>query len=178
MTDVARVGPLPPHARTARQRELLEPVLGPAAANLFSTVVRNEELFEAWLPFCMKLLRRSALPRRERELVILRTAGRRRVPYELAHHERIGARAGLTAAEIAAARDGGDAGFAERELTLLRAVDELLDADRFTAGTWSGLRAHYDTAQLVELPMLVGHYALLAMLLNGLEVPLDEKEDA
>jgi hypothetical protein len=40
--------------------------------------------------------------------------------------------------------------------------------------TWSELADRYDTEQLIEIPMLVGHYHLVAMTLNILGVALDE----
>lgn len=170
------VGPLPRDERSAQQHQLLEPVLGVDAPNLFSTIVRNEELYEAWLPFCMKLLRRSAFSRRERELVILRTAGHHKADYEIGHHREIGERAGLSAQEINALLDrevdGSD--WDEGDRVLLDATDQLIASTTIDEATWSRLAERFTDAQLVELPMLVGHYTLLAMLLNGLRVPLDE----
>ena len=36
--------------------------------------------------------------------------------------------------------------------------------------TWTALAARYDTEQLIEIPMLAGHYAMLAGVLNSLGV--------
>ena len=36
--------------------------------------------------------------------------------------------------------------------------------------TWNELASHYDERQLIELPMLVGHYHLVAYTLNSLGV--------
>ncbi len=40
--------------------------------------------------------------------------------------------------------------------------------------TWAVLASRYDTQQLIEVPMLVGHYHLVGMTLNTLGVQLDE----
>jgi hypothetical protein len=45
---------------------------------------------------------------------------------------------------------------------------------RLSDGTWADLAATYNIEQLIELPMLVGHYHLVAMTLNSLGVQLDE----
>jgi alkylhydroperoxidase family enzyme len=39
--------------------------------------------------------------------------------------------------------------------------------------TWAGLAEHYDEAQLIEIPMVVGHYHMVAFALNSLGVPLE-----
>lgn len=53
---------------------------------------------------------------------------------------------------------------------MLRAVDELHDDHRLSDETSSRLAGHFDEAQLIELMMLWGHYALLAGVLNSLGV--------
>jgi hypothetical protein len=42
--------------------------------------------------------------------------------------------------------------------------------------TWQGLRALLTIEQLVELPMLVGHYVLLAGMLRSLGVPVESAQ--
>src|SRR5258707_9912083 len=97
-----RLTPLEPARRTEEQRELLTPVLGEQAPNLFSTVVRHPELYRAWLPFCLHLLTSSAFPARERELLIIRTAALCCSAYELEHHLELGAAVGLAEHALAA----------------------------------------------------------------------------
>jgi hypothetical protein len=53
---------------------------------------------------------------------------------------------------------------------LLRAVDDLLDDHRIGDDTWNALAGRYGTEQLIEIPMLAGHYAMLAGMLNSLGV--------
>src|SRR5882757_5281321 len=68
-----RVTPVAPENRTPQQRRLLEPVRGDDAANVFATLAAHPNLFEAWLPFCLYLLRCPEFSPRHREMVILRT---------------------------------------------------------------------------------------------------------
>ncbi len=58
--------------------------------------------------------------------------------------------------------------------TLIAAADELHQESRISDRTWAALAEHYDDAQLIELPMLVGHYHLVAYALNSLGV---QRED-
>jgi alkylhydroperoxidase family enzyme len=174
-----RIPPLPPEEHDGQAQELLAASIS-AGANIFTTLVRAPGLMRKWLPFGGKLLN-GKLPARDRELVILRTAWNCRAEYEWGQHVLIAARTGLTAEEIARIPAGagrgtgteGDAGWTALESALLRAADELHTDQCIGDETWAVLEAHYDTAQMIELPMLVGQYHMVAMTLNSLGVQLD-----
>ena len=171
-----RVPPVPPAARTGQIRELLDQALvgtGPDA-NIFATLVRAPGLYRRWLPFGGKLLA-GKLPPRDRELVILRTGWNCGAEYEWAQHARIALNSGLTTEEVERVTlDQASGGWAPFDATLLQAADELHETSTISDPTWSELAARYDVEQLIELPMLVGHYHLVAMVLNALGVELDE----
>lgn len=143
-------------------------------ANIFSTLVRAPGLYRRWIPFGGKLLN-GKIPARERELLILRTGWNCHAEYEWAQHALIGVACGLTDDEVRRVAEGPDAdGWDEFDAVLLRAADELHEGYSITDETWASLAARYDVQQLIELPMLVGHYHLVAMTLNTLGVQLDE----
>jgi 4-carboxymuconolactone decarboxylase len=172
---VPRVPPLPAEDRDERAVELLAQAGGPAGAatNLFATLVRHPGLFRRWLPFGGKLLA-GRLPDRDRELLILRTAWHCRSDYEWTQHARIAATAGLTADEIVRVRGSAhDPAWARADALLLRAADELHDESCLGDATWAALAERYDERQLIELPMLVGHYHLVAFTLNSLGVQVE-----
>ncbi|MBW3537287.1 MAG: carboxymuconolactone decarboxylase family protein [Actinobacteria bacterium] len=175
MTDTPRIAPVPDADLTPEQRELLTGVAGPAdaagAKNIFTTFVRHPGLFRRWLPFGGKLLS-GKLPARDRELLILRTAVNCRADYEWTQHARIGRAAGLTPTELDRIREGPGAweGF---DALLLRAADELHEASTLSDSTWASLAKVYDERQLIEVPMVVGHYHLVAYTLNSLGVQLE-----
>jgi 4-carboxymuconolactone decarboxylase len=171
-----RIPPVPPEERTGQVRQLLDEAVAGAAhdANIFTTFVRAPGLFRRWLPFGGKLLK-GKLPARDRELLILRTGWNCRAAYEWAQHARLALSCGLSAAEIERVVLGPDApGWGDFEVTLLRAADELHTDFVISDATWSALAQRYDTQQLIEVPMLVGQYHLVAMTLNTLGVELDE----
>ena len=66
------------------------------------------------------------------------------------------------------------AGWSDSEQALVRAADELTSPS-FDLGddTWTTLRAHYDDAQLTEIPFVVGQYTMLSMFANSLGVVLE-----
>ena len=172
-TPSPRIAPIHAGDASGQERELLEgTVASLKGANIFSTLVRAPGLFRRWLPFAGKLLS-GKLPARDRELLILRTAWNCRAGYEWGHHVALGLEAGLTRDEVDRVPAGPGAAWAASDSLLLQAADELHLEQRLSDATWEGLSARYDTQQLIELPMLVGHYHLVAMTLNTLGVELE-----
>lgn len=142
--------------------------------HVFTTLGRHRGLFRRWLWFAGALMPGGKLPRAESELVILRVADNTGSEYEWAQHERIGRRAGLNEEEIARVRKGADApGWSERQALLLRATDAMHADGKIGDELWSQLSAHLDEVRLIELCMLIGHYEMLAMTLNTLQVEPD-----
>jgi 4-carboxymuconolactone decarboxylase len=172
-----RIPPLAPDERDEQATDLLAQVGTPvrAASNLFATLVRHPGLFRRWLPFGGKLLS-GRLPDRDRELLILRTAWLCGSDYEWGQHQPIAHAAGVTADEIERLRRpdaADDPGWAPFDATLVRAADELHSDNRLADATWDQLAARYDERRLIEVPMLVGHYHLLAFTLSSLGVQLE-----
>ena len=167
-----RVAPLTPGEQDESVKDLLGATIIPSA-NIFSTLVRAPSLFRKWLPFGGKLLSGS-LPARDRELLILRTGWNCGSEYEWGQHKVIGRRAGLTDDEIDRVASRSSSGWEPFDATLLCAADELHEQWSIGEETWQELAARYDVEQLIEVPMLVGHYHLVAMTLNSLGVELDE----
>ncbi len=147
---------------------------GSGPPNIFTTLARHRGLFRPWLRFAGALMPGGRLPRSESELVILRVAHNTGCEYEWAHHERIAAASGLSSGDVQRVRSGPDAeGFSARQRLLLRAADELHAHRVVSAEVWDALRAQMSDAELIELCMLVGHYEMLAMTLNSLQVTPD-----
>ena len=187
-----RLGPLPEEQWDDQTRAALAALLPPerrnprGAGNALATLARHPDLAEAFLPFNTRLLLRSTLPPRLRELAILRVARRSGCAYEWGHHTKIAAKAGLSETEIEAAGRGeivesdeltefsgldgvdgfGGVGRSELDRAVLSAVDELAGGCNLSDRTWSTLAAHLDERQLMDLVFTVGAYVLLAMAFN------------
>jgi 4-carboxymuconolactone decarboxylase len=167
-----RVVPLSPDERDERQAALV--ARAGAELNVFTTLVRSPDVFADFLTFGQRLLNRSTLEPRVRELLILRVAWRCDAAYIWSHHEVIGRSAGLTDDDISASvRDAVDGGDPLRAL-VLRVADELVTVHRIGDPTWAELTARYPTEQVIEISMLVGAYAMLAGGLNSLGVQIEE----
>ena len=175
LPDAPRIPPLDPADRDETARALLDGVGAVGAeANVFTTLVRHPKLFRRWSPFGGTLLLAGTLPHRDRELLILRTAWNNGCEYEWGQHVRIARDAGLSD-EIDRVVDGPSApGWDPFDATLLEAADELDRDSVISDDTWARLRERYDERQLIEVPMLIGHYTMLAFTLNSLGVQRDE----
>lgn len=145
------------------------------APHIFTTLGRHRRLFWGWLHFAGRLMPGGTLPRHESELVILRVAHLRRCAYEFEHHRRLGARAGLTGAQIEALTSEPDAGpWSPREAMMLRTADALIAAKDLDDAQWARLTAELPLKSALELVMLVGHYDMLATTLLTLRVQPDK----
>jgi alkylhydroperoxidase family enzyme len=177
---MARIEPLP----ADQWDESITTVLGTTPAgeerplgqlNIFGTLARHPELFKEWLPYGGYLLTAGKLSGRDRELLILRTAVNCQSPYEWGQHVRISLAGGIDRETIDRVAEGPDAsGWSALESTLLRAADELHHEARIGDDTWAALAESYDEQQLIEIPMLVGQYHMVAFMLNSLGVEQDE----
>ena len=162
---MARIDPLP-------DAEVPE---GLPRLNIFTTLLRNPELFKAWMPFGGHLLTAGTLSGQDRELLILRTALNCASPYEWGQHVRISEAAGIDRETIDRVVTGPDAdGWSDAEAALLRAADELHRDAKIGDSTWAALAEAYDEKQLIEIPMLIGQYHMVAFALNSLGVEQDE----
>jgi AhpD family alkylhydroperoxidase len=147
---------------------------GTGPPNLFTTLARHRRMFRPWLMFAGTLMPGGTLPRRDTELVILRVAHLCGCAYEWQHHVKLARQSGITNAEIEAVAVGPSAqAWTPRHRSLLTAVDELHHDRSITSGTWQQLRGCLDERQLIELPMLVGHYEMVAMTINALGIQPD-----
>jgi alkylhydroperoxidase family enzyme len=146
------------------------------ASNIFRTMVRNAGLFRRWLPFSGKLLFGGKLSPRDREILILRTAWNTQSDYEWGQHARLGRQAGLTDDEVAGLTTSGPTAddWSDDDALLIRVADELHADSCISDVSWARLAERYNEQQLIEIPMLVGHYHMVAFSLRSLGV---ERED-
>jgi 4-carboxymuconolactone decarboxylase len=180
MGSEPRIPPLPPERWEGDLKRILETVPGGVENrlgdnNIFPTFAQHPDLFTAWLRFGGYLLTSGKLSGLDRELLILRTAVNCRSSYEWGQHVRISLAGGIERGTIDRVLDGPDAeGWSPHERALLRAADEFHDDSRISDETWETLARTYDTEQLIEAAMVVGHYTMLAGALNSFGVELDE----
>ena len=129
---------------------------------------RQPDLLSPFLGWAAALALHGVLSHRDHELLALRAAYRCGSEFEWVEHTEYAREAGLHDDEIAAVRDGSDAGpWSERERALLDAADQLISGFDVRDDTWAVLAAEYDAPALVELLFVVGQYTMLSMVANA-----------
>jgi 4-carboxymuconolactone decarboxylase len=166
--DSVRIAPLSPDDFTGEQKALVGDW---HHLNFCRVLVQHPGMYRAFLPFLDKLIRGSTLPPRDREILCIRTLALGGDVYEGHHHVSIALKAGMTQAEIEAAKTGG-AGLAQFDQSLARAAEELVRQQCVSDSTWACLAQRYSREQLMEAVFLVGCYTVMAMITRsfGMEV--------
>ncbi|MFX0580929.1 nitroreductase family deazaflavin-dependent oxidoreductase [Nocardia nepalensis] len=113
----------------------------------------------------------TRLRRADSELVILRTAWNCGAYYEWFTHVYVSRSAGLSVDDVARVGVGPAAAeWSAKQRALLTAVDELTSRRVISDDTWASVRLFFDDAQLADICLLTGNYAMLAMLFNSVDV--------
>ncbi|WP_405134824.1 nitroreductase family deazaflavin-dependent oxidoreductase [Nocardia sp. NBC_01388] len=140
---------------------------GGRRVKLLEIMGRGGALALAYAPFGLRIVLRSKLSRVDCELATLRTAWNAGARYEWHHHVYAARLSGLSVQTVERVSAGPEApGWSEPQRVLLRAVDELHEARAISEPTFHELAQHLSHPQIVDLCMLVGHYEMLAMMLN------------
>ncbi|MGO9451802.1 MAG: carboxymuconolactone decarboxylase family protein [Candidatus Binataceae bacterium] len=174
-----RIKPVEPPFSAAVADELSrwQPGDKPALA-LFRTLMRHLPLAGAMYPLGHYFLsRESALPLRDREVVIDRVCARCGCEYEWGGHARVfGAAAALEEAHLRSSAIGNaeDSCWTDSDRLLIRMVDELHDAGKITDDLWAAMAPRWSVEQMLELMVLAGWYHAISFLANGARVPLEE----
>jgi len=140
---------------------------------LVVTLLRHPHLYQRLTDMAVQLQGRGALAPRDRELAVLRVGWLCQAPYEWGEHVRLAKQAGLTSDEIERVTHGSSApGWTEHEAATLRAAEELHETAMISDATWRSLSESLDERQLIELPILIGQFTLVAYLQNALRLRL------
>jgi alkylhydroperoxidase family enzyme len=169
-----RIAPLADSEMSPEQQAAVADLRGMpiGVLNIFRTLAQAPDALDAFLAWGNYVLsKRNALPPREREIVVLRTGYLCRSGYEWAQHAEIGARAGLTADEIARIKTGE--GFGDADTALIRACDELHERQFVSDGVRAELQAHFSEKQCMDVVFTAGQYTQVSMMLNTFGVQLD-----
>ena len=145
--------------------------------NVYRALANAEKVFTGWMLAGQAALTSPVLPVRLRELTVLRTAYLMDSPYELGQHRDVARTAGVDVDEINAvlSESGWREGhFGGGELAVLQLTTELLTTRGVSAEVFDRVHTALGSEATVELLMVIGRYAGLALMLNALEVDLDD----
>ncbi len=168
----------------AAAREQLAKIVGAASGKpvdldqvpipeMLLTVMCHGELFKRLADVSVFLLQEPSLPKRDRQLAILRTAWLLGIPYIWGEHVRVSRNLGLGSEDIEQATVGSTSPhWTAHERAVVRAVEELRESAMISDATWAVLAQQYDDKQLFELPVLVGQFSTVGYFQNALRIPL------
>jgi 4-carboxymuconolactone decarboxylase len=187
VTSGPRIPKLPPSSLDDEQRALYDAIAGGRRAQgpqLFRLVDEDGGLEGPFNAFLLQPRLGSALQalgasvrydtglgNRCREIAILAVAAHWRSGFEWYAHEAVARAAGLGDAELAALRDGFDAGLTGREAVVARTARALLERGDLDDAEYLEAAGHLGTNGLFELLTLVSYYATLALQLRVFRVP-------
>lgn len=171
---MTRIGYREPADMGPRARELTQ---ARGNLNVYRTLANADKVFTGWMVAGDAALSSPTLPTRLRELVVLRTAYLMDCDYELGQHRDVARAAGVSTAEIDAVLSENNwrtYSFGEVELAVLNLATELLTIRSVAADTFERVHGALGSQACVEVLMVIGRYAGLALMLNALDVDLDE----
>jgi len=169
-----RVEPLKSSELTEKQRSHVRPFMSPKGhfPNIFGTLLRNMELFEAWAGFGTYTMSGSRIDTRLREVLVLRTAANLDCEYEWHHHKRLAFAAGLSEDLVDRIRDRKALDSDDQDLMACCADDLAKDA-RLSDSTWQRMVDRFGLEYTMDVVFTVGAYTALAMGLKSCGVQLE-----
>jgi len=141
--------------------------------DFIATMLRHRELFQCQADMTRQLFS-GAFAFRDTELVLLRTTWLCQAPYVFSVHvETAKDNCGFSSEDIERIVQGSTAlGWDEHSRALLQATEELIKTSHICDETWALLSKSLDDRQLIELPILVGHFQGVAYVQNAMRVRL------
>ena len=159
----------------SQEYNIAKKIYGGKIINIVKTIARHPKLLKNWFLFFGYILTRSKLPKRDREIVILRIGWLCQSEYEWAQHAIDAKEIGLTDREIQGIIKGADDDcWSDFEKIIIHAVDELHTNAFISDNTWKVLSEKYDNKKLMDLIFTVGQYNLISMFLNSIGVQIEE----
>lgn len=142
--------------------------------DVFKLLYINKRLFWPWMHFASRMMPWGKLSPRHRELVILRVGWLARCRYEWGQHIEIGLRVGLSDEDVIRVSKGSEAFLDTLDGLVIKACDEFIAHQVVQPHTMAQLREHLSEQLVIELLLLIGHYQMLAGVLNSSGLKLDE----
>ncbi|HEY4068091.1 MAG TPA: carboxymuconolactone decarboxylase family protein [Burkholderiaceae bacterium] len=149
---------------------------GLSPLNLRLVLAQDPGLSVAFQGMAHVVLFKGSISERDREIAIIRTGALTRSEYEWGMHVSIYAeKCGLTEAHIDELTLGGRSAhlWTDKELAIIRMVDELHHHSTVGDATWAALQAHWPPAEIVQLILASSFYHMAAFFLNSTAVPLE-----
>jgi 4-carboxymuconolactone decarboxylase len=147
--------------------------LGGRPVNLYRALANQPDVLAAWMEFAWALRLKCRSPREVRELMILRQAQAFGSEYEWAHHRAMALSAGVTEDKIEVLARWRDSElFSGPERAVLAYAEGVLDGE-VAEPVAAELARWFAPAEVIELTVTAGFYAMVPRVLDALGVPLE-----
>jgi 4-carboxymuconolactone decarboxylase len=177
---MSRLPALDPEKLTPEQRRVYDDIAGGPRGSVrgpFLALLQSPPLADCVQKLGAYVRYDCSVPRKLRELAILVTARHWKAQYEWFAHEKQAREAGLPDAIIDAIRQGKRPAFTDpAEAEIYDFCSELYADKRVSDGAYARVLARHGQTGVVELCGLIGHYNLIAITLNVMEVPVPSGE--
>ncbi len=136
-----------------------------------ATMLRHPKMYGPYIDYVGARNRASVVPKRDLELVILRTGRLCNSGYIWGEHVPFGKQAGVTDEEIEWLVEGSSApGWNARDRALVRLAEELHETCHVSDETWAVIADNFAEAQIIEIIAIIGSYHEVAYLYNAIRV--------
>src|SRR5262249_18090451 len=125
---IARIDPVPPNPTDPTVSALFDAIRsrGGEPLNMHRTLANAPQIFKAYADLAIALRVSAAVPRKDRELIIIRTAQKAGGDYEVAQHRPMAMSCGLTQAQLEAIANWQNSSeFDARQRSVLAYAEEM-----------------------------------------------------
>ncbi|MBL8674108.1 MAG: carboxymuconolactone decarboxylase family protein [Rhodospirillales bacterium] len=164
---MARIPYYDPATKDADFNEFVGKVGG---LNIFRMLAHSERTARGFVRLGNALLYKGILDPVLREIAIIRVGRHSRAAYEVFQHERIGLKAGMTPAMVAALREGGEEPFDATQRLVIRFTDEIVKDVKASDATFAAVNAAIGHEATVELVIAIGYYMMVSRFLETMGV--------
>jgi alkylhydroperoxidase family enzyme len=164
-----------PYAQTETAPSSVRQTLERNPVSVLRMLAHAEGVFDSWRDYTDALLRQLELDPVDRELAILQLAHLRDSEYQWVHHVALGRAVGVSADQVAAIKEGreDDPSLNDGQREVLRFTRELILDGAASEEAVAAVAARLGPRAVVELLLVVGHWAAIASLIETLGLQPD-----
>jgi alkylhydroperoxidase/carboxymuconolactone decarboxylase family protein YurZ len=145
------------------------------AVNIIATMAHHAKFSRAFRGLTRFVLEEATVPRRQRELVILRMGWNCQAEYEFGQHTLMAKANGVTDAEVhSVTRPLSTHDWSDEDGALLQMVDDLYQDDCISNESWERLGVFWKPPEVIEFVASALTYRMVSGFLNSFGVELDE----
>jgi AhpD family alkylhydroperoxidase len=174
---IARIDPVPPNPTDPIVAPVFDAIRsrGGEPLNMHRTLANAPQIFKAYVDLAIALRAGAVVPRKYRELIVIRTAQKAGGDYEVAQHRPMALSCGLTRAQLdAIAAWQSSSEFDAPQRAVLAYAEEMAGDKGVSDATFKSLAQHFNPREIVELTITAGFYGAAARVTKALDVQLEK----